>query len=38
LRPVPLLGIPGMTPDNECGEYYDDTWQFRSGRRAVAGV
>jgi len=37
LQPVPLLGIPGTTPDNEAAEYYDDTWQFRPGRRA-AGV
>lgn len=40
LQPVPLLGIPGVTPDSERGEYYDDTWQFRPGRRrqtAAAG-
>lgn len=37
LQPVPLLGIPGMTPDNARGDYYDDTWQFRPGRKA-AGV
>jgi hypothetical protein len=34
LQPVPLLGIPGVTPDNESAAYYDDTWQFRPGRRA----
>lgn len=33
LQPVPLLGIPGMTPDNEFPDYYDDAWQFRPGRR-----
>ncbi len=34
-QPLPLLGIPGVTPDNEDPAYYDDTWQFRSGRRAA---
>ena len=38
LQPVPLLGWPGMTPDNDCAEYYDDTWQFRPGRRREAQV
>lgn len=38
LQPVPLLGLPGMTPDNERPEYYDDTWQFRPGRRQAARV
>ena len=33
-QPLPLLGIPGVTPDNENPAYYDDTWQFRPGRRA----
>ncbi len=37
LHPLPLMGFPGVTPDNECADYYDDTWQFRSGRR-TAGV
>lgn len=32
LHPLPLMGFPGMTPANERAEYYDDTWQFRSGR------
>lgn len=32
-QPLPLLGIPGMTPDNEHAAYYDDTWQFRPGRQ-----
>jgi len=34
-QPLPLLGIPGVTPDSEAPSYYDDTWQFRSGRRAA---
>ena len=33
-QPLPLLGIPGVTPENEQPAYYDDTWQFRPGRRA----
>jgi len=36
-QPLPLLGIPGMTPDNADPAYYDDTWQFRPGRRSGAG-
>ena len=28
-HPLPLMGIPGVTPDNECPEYYDDRRQFR---------
>jgi len=35
-QPLPLLGIPGVTPDNEDPAYYDDSWQFRPGRRATA--
>jgi hypothetical protein len=35
-QPLPLLGIPGITPDSEDPAYYDDTWQFRPGRRATA--
>ncbi|WP_226496182.1 DUF3025 domain-containing protein [Ferribacterium limneticum] len=35
-QPLPLLGIPGVTPDSEDPAYYDDTWQFRPGRRATA--
>ena len=27
--PLPLLGMPGATPDNEFPAYYDDTRQFR---------
>lgn len=33
-QPLPLLGIPGVTPDSEDPAYYDDTWQFRPGRGA----
>ena len=33
-QPVPLLGIPGVTPDSEDPAYYDDAYQFRPGRRA----
>jgi hypothetical protein len=29
LLALPLLGIPGVTPENESPEYYDDTEQFR---------
>jgi len=32
-QPLPLLGIPGVVPENEDPAYYDDTWQFRPGRR-----
>jgi len=32
LSPLPLLGFPGFTPDNECAEYYDDQRYFRPGR------
>ena len=28
-HPLPLLGIPGATPDNELPTYYEDTRQFR---------
>ena len=35
-QPLPLLGIPGITPDSEDPAYYDDSWQFRPGRRATA--
>ncbi len=33
LQPLPLLGIPGVTPENEQPAYYDDVGQFRPGRR-----
>lgn len=29
LRPLPLLGIPGVTPDSESADYYRDRRQFR---------
>jgi hypothetical protein len=32
-QPLPVLGIPGVTPDSECPTYYDDVMQFRPGRR-----
>ena len=32
LAPLPLLGIPGVTPDSESAEYYRDTRQFRPKR------
>ena len=32
-QPLPLLGIPGVVPENADPAYYDDTWQFRPGRR-----
>jgi hypothetical protein len=32
--PLPLLGIPGVTPDSEVPEYYEDPRQFRPMRRA----
>lgn len=36
LRPLPLLGIPGVTSDSACAEYYRDTRQFRPARRLSA--
>jgi hypothetical protein len=35
LHPVPLLGIPGWSTDNEQETYYDNTSYFRAGRRDV---
>jgi len=32
LPPLPVLGVPGWEPANECGEYYEDRTQFRPGR------
>jgi hypothetical protein len=29
LHPLPVLGLPGMTPDNESATYFDDVRQFR---------
>lgn len=36
LSPLPLLGIPGVTPDSERADYYRDTRQFRPRRAAGA--
>ena len=33
LHPVPLKGIPGWARENAEAAYYDDTTQFRAGRR-----
>jgi hypothetical protein len=35
LQPLPLLGIPGVTPDSEDPAYYDDVRQFRPARPAA---
>ena len=32
LAPVPFLGFPGFSPDNEQAEYYNDQRYFRPGR------
>ena len=37
-QPLPLLGIPGVTPDSDDPAYYDDTWQFRPGRQRSVSV
>ncbi|HEY9193911.1 MAG TPA: DUF3025 domain-containing protein [Methyloversatilis sp.] len=29
LHPLPVLGLPGMTPDSESAAYFDDVRQFR---------
>lgn len=34
-QPLPLLGIPGVTPDSEDPAYYDDVRQFRPARPAA---
>lgn len=34
LAALPLLGIPGVTPDSEHPQYYDDAKQFRPRRSA----
>lgn len=36
LAPLPLLGIPGYTQDNEQESYYEDQDYFRPGRRVSA--
>ena len=33
LHPVPLLGVPGWSTENNCAEYYDNATYFRAGRR-----
>lgn len=30
--PLPVLGVPGWWPDNECTEFYDDAQVFRAPR------
>lgn len=35
LQPLPLLGVPGVTADSDCPQFYDDAWQFRPGRRGI---
>ncbi|MDH5343039.1 MAG: DUF3025 domain-containing protein [Betaproteobacteria bacterium] len=32
LAPLPVLGVPGWHPGNECAGYYDDRDYFRPGR------
>jgi len=32
LQPLPVLGIPGWTPENDDPAYYDDAAVFRAGR------
>ena len=34
LTPVPLLGVPGWTEENECAAYYENASYFRAGRRS----
>ena len=36
-QPLPLLGIPGATSDNERPDYYADTRQFRPPRTMRPG-
>ncbi len=36
-QPLPLLGIPGATAENELPDYYDDTRQFRPARTMRPG-
>lgn len=36
-QPLPLLGIPGATADNEAAVYFEDSRQFRPARRMPAG-
>lgn len=37
-HPLPLLGIPGATPDNESSIYYENTQQFRPRRIVCASL
>ena len=37
LQPLPLLGIPGATPENQVASYYEDERQFRPPRRMSPG-
>ncbi len=34
LSPVPLLGVPGWSADNQCEAYYENTGYFRPSRRS----
>ena len=34
LSPVPLLGVPGWSADNQCEAYYENTRYFRLSRRS----
>lgn len=36
LAPLPLLGIPGWSPENEIESYYDNAQYFRASRRSAA--
>ncbi|MCK6408044.1 DUF3025 domain-containing protein [Thauera sp.] len=36
LAPLPLLGIPGVTPDSACAHYYRDSRQFRPKRHPAS--
>lgn len=38
LSPVPLLGVPGWSRDNDNAAYYDNTAYFRPGRRETGIV
>jgi Protein of unknown function (DUF3025) len=38
LPPLPVLGIPGWTPENANPAYYDDTDHFRPGRKLGSEV
>lgn len=36
LHPLPLMGWPGVTAESAEESYFDDTWQFRPGRRRAS--